>query len=106
MSTFDTLQTLFLEDLRELQQLRKRWWLIWPMTRLVKEEHLGHCCYMAEEFLSQKELDALKRDLGLAEQQHILEQFAHPLHGGVNRPQMFNALLWRQPFEVTRKDFR
>jgi hypothetical protein len=69
MNTFDTLQTLFLRDLRELQQLQKRWWLILPMTRLVKEEHVGRCCYLAEEFLSADELSVLKGKLGLAERQ-------------------------------------
>jgi hypothetical protein len=69
MNTFDTLQTLFLRDLRELRQLQKRWWLILPMTRLVKEEHLGRCCYLAEEFLGLDELHALKRELKLNERQ-------------------------------------
>jgi hypothetical protein len=69
MNTFDTLQTLFLRDLRDLQQLQKRWWLILPMTRLVKEEHVGRCCYLAEEFLDADELSVLKDKLGLAERQ-------------------------------------
>ena len=69
MNTFDTLQTLFLHDLRELHQLRKRGWRILPMTRVVKEEHLGRCCYLAEEFLSTAELCALKKEIGLDERQ-------------------------------------
>lgn len=69
MNTFDTLQTLFLRDLQELQQLQKRWRLTLPVTRLVKEERLGRCCYLAEEFLSSDELRALKRELGIAERQ-------------------------------------
>jgi hypothetical protein len=69
MNTFDSLQTLFLHDLRELHQLRKRGWRVLPMTRVVKEEHLGRCCYLAEEFLSSADLGALKHELGLDEQQ-------------------------------------
>jgi hypothetical protein len=69
MNTFDSLQALFLHDLQELHQLRKRGWLALPMTRVVKEEHLGRCCYLAEEFLSSEDLCALKQDLELDEQQ-------------------------------------
>ena len=69
MNTFDRLQTLFLDDLRELHQIRKRGWLVLPMTRAVKEEHLGRCCYLAEEFLSPADLDALKHKVGLDERQ-------------------------------------
>lgn len=69
MNTFETLETLFSQDLRELQQLRKRGWLTLPMTRIVKEEHLGRCCYLAEEFLSAADLSTLKRVVGLDEQQ-------------------------------------
>jgi hypothetical protein len=69
MNTFDTLQTLFLHDLQELHQLRKRGWRILPMTRVVKEEHLGRCCYLAEEFLNSADLSELKQELGLDEQQ-------------------------------------
>jgi primosomal protein N'' len=69
MNTFDTLQTLFSQDLSELHQLKKRRWLILSMTRVVKEEHLGRCCYLAEELLSSAELFALKRTFGLDERQ-------------------------------------
>lgn len=69
MSTFDTLQALFSQDLSELHQLRKRGWHILPTTRTVKEEHLGRCCYLAEEFLSSAELRQLKQEVGLNEQQ-------------------------------------
>ncbi len=69
MNTFDSLEALFLHDLHELRQLSKRGWYILPTTRIVKEEHLGRCCYLAEEFLSSEELDTLKQDLGLDEQQ-------------------------------------
>lgn len=69
MSTFDTLQSLFLRDLSDLQQLRKRGLLVLPMSRVVKEEHLGRCCYLAEEFLSRDELHALKCRIGLDERQ-------------------------------------
>ena len=60
---------LFLHDLRELHQLRKRGWRVLPMTRVVKEEHLGRCCYLAEEFLSSEDLCALKQELELDDQQ-------------------------------------
>ncbi len=69
INTFDSLQALFLQDLRELHQLRKRGWRVLPMTRVVKEEHLGRCCYLAEEFLGSADLCALKHELGLDEQQ-------------------------------------
>ena len=69
MNTFVTLQTLFLHDLQELHQLRKRGWRILPMTRVVKEEHLGRCCYLAEEFLNSADLHILKQQVGLDERQ-------------------------------------
>ena len=69
MNTFEALQTLFVQDLRELHEIRKRGWLVMPMTRVVKEEHLGRCCYLAEEFLSATDLCALKHKVGLDEQQ-------------------------------------
>ena len=69
MNTFDSLQALFLHDLQELHQLRKRGWRALSMTRVVKEEHLGRCCYLAEEFLSSEDLCTLKQDLELDEEQ-------------------------------------
>jgi hypothetical protein len=69
MNTFDSLQALFLHDLQELNQLQKRGWRVMPMTRVVKEEHLGRCCYLAEEFLSTEDLCTLKQDLEIDEQQ-------------------------------------
>ncbi len=69
MNTFDSLQALFLHDLQELHQLRKRGWRALSMTRVVKEEHLGRCCYLAEEFLSSEDLCTLKQELELDEQQ-------------------------------------
>jgi hypothetical protein len=69
MNTFDTLHALLTHDIRELQQIQKRGWRVLPMTRTVKEEHLGRCCYLAEEFLSTNELCALKREVGLDERQ-------------------------------------
>jgi hypothetical protein len=69
MNTFDSLKALFLSDLQELHQLRKRGWRVLPMTRVVKEEHLGRCCYLAEEFLSSEDLCILKQNLNLDEQQ-------------------------------------
>ena len=69
MSTLETLQTSFLQDLQELRQLQKRGWRVLPMTRLVKEEHLGRCCFIAEEFLTSTELKTLKNRVGLDEKQ-------------------------------------
>jgi hypothetical protein len=69
MSTYEKLQTLLSHDLLELRQIQKRGWLAWPMARLVTEEHLGRCCYIAEEFLDPAELCKLKSKLGLDEQQ-------------------------------------
>ena len=68
-NTFDTLQTLFSQDLQALQQLRKRGWFVLPMSRIVKEEHIGRCCFLAEEFLDCEELSMLKRELGFSERQ-------------------------------------
>ncbi len=69
MNIYETLQELFLRDLNELHQLQRRRWHIWPMTRIVKEEHLGRCCYLAEEFLSPTDLGVLKHTVGLDERQ-------------------------------------
>lgn len=68
-STFDTLHALVLQDLQDLHEIQKRGWFVLPMTRLVKEEHIGRCCYLAEEFLEPAELQALKDKIGLDEQQ-------------------------------------
>ena len=69
MDTFDALQALLSRDLHELHQIQKRGWRILPMARIVREEHLGRCCYLAEEFLSSEDLCTLKQDLELDEQQ-------------------------------------
>jgi hypothetical protein len=69
VNTFETLETLFLQDLCELRRLQKRRWFVLPMTRVVKEEHLGRCCYFAEEFLNPADLAILKHEIGLDEQQ-------------------------------------
>ena len=69
MDTFDALQALLSQDLHELHQIHKRGWRILPTTRMAKEEHLGRCCYLAEEFLSTTELCALKKEIGLDERQ-------------------------------------
>lgn len=69
MNAFESLQALFVADLRALHQIAKRGWLVLPITRAVKEEHLGRCCYLAEEFLSCADLCALKCQVGLDEQQ-------------------------------------
>ncbi|GLV54715.1 hypothetical protein KDH_15620 [Dictyobacter sp. S3.2.2.5] len=68
-NAFDTLQTLFVQDLQALRQLRKRGWFVLPMSRIVKEEHIGRCCFLAEEFLDSEELSMLKRELGFNERQ-------------------------------------
>ena len=67
MNVVEQLQTLMIEDISELQRLQKRRWWTWPMTRIVKEEHIGRCCYLAEEFLAGTELQALKEKIGLDE---------------------------------------
>jgi hypothetical protein len=36
---------------------------------MVKEEQLGRCCYLAEEFLSSEELSTLKAETKLDERQ-------------------------------------
>jgi hypothetical protein len=69
MNSLDTLQELFLRDLSELRHIKKRRWFAWPMARTVKEEHLGRCCYMAEEFLNPADLGAFKQKVGLDERQ-------------------------------------
>jgi hypothetical protein len=69
MNAFDALQALFVEDLRELHEIRRRGWFTMPMTRVVKEEHLGRCCYLAEEFLTPADLCVLKHEIGLNERQ-------------------------------------
>jgi hypothetical protein len=69
MKAFETLQALFVADLRELHQIHKRGWFVLPITRTVKEEHLGRCCYLAEELLPSDDLCALKHELGLDERQ-------------------------------------
>jgi hypothetical protein len=71
MKPFEVLQALFLHDLAELQRLEKRGWFVLPMIRVVKEEHLGRCCYLAEEFLSPAELCVLKQQLGLDERRWL-----------------------------------
>ncbi|TMC23154.1 MAG: hypothetical protein E6J34_03910 [Chloroflexi bacterium] len=69
MNVVEQLQILMIEDISELQRLQKRRWWTWPMTRAVKEEHIGRCCYLAEEFLVGTELQALKEKIGLDERQ-------------------------------------
>ena len=69
MDTFDALQALLSQDLHELHQIQKRGWRILPMTRTAKEEHLGRCCYLAEEFLNSADLRTLKQQVGLDERQ-------------------------------------
>ncbi len=69
MNTFETLKTLFSQDLHELQLHQKRWWHFMSMTRVVKEEHLGRCCYLAEEFLSPADLYTFKQTVGIDEHQ-------------------------------------
>ncbi len=69
MNTFTMLQTLFVSDLRELQRLQRRRWFVFSTARAIKEEHLGRCCYLAEEFLATADLCTLKQELGLNDRQ-------------------------------------
>jgi hypothetical protein len=39
------------------------------MDRIVKEEHLGRCCYLAEEMLSSVDLCRLKASVGLNDEE-------------------------------------
>ena len=67
--TYERVQVLFLHALHDVQEIQKRGWRVLPMTRMVKEEQLGRCCYLAEEFLSPAELIALKEEAKLNERQ-------------------------------------
>ena len=67
MKAYEKLQKQIEEDVQALQALKKRGWLVWPMDRVVKEEHLGRCCYLAEEWLSSEELEVLKERVRLDE---------------------------------------
>lgn len=60
INTFKAVEVHFLQALAEVREIQKRGWRVLPMTRSVKEEQLGRCCYMAEEFLSSEELCELK----------------------------------------------
>lgn len=67
MSSFEQLQNLIGADLHELHLLYRRRWFVWPMDRVIKEEHLGRCCYLAEELLTTVDLCALKTAVGLSD---------------------------------------
>jgi len=67
--TYETVQVLFLHALHDVQEIKRRGWRVLPMTRMVKEEQLGRCCYLAEEFLSSAELRTLKDEVKLDERQ-------------------------------------
>jgi esterase/lipase superfamily enzyme len=69
MSSLEQLQSLMSEDLRALHLMSRRKWFVWPMDRIVKEEHLGRCCYLAEEMLTTVDLSALKAAVGLNEEE-------------------------------------
>ena len=69
MSSLEQLLDLIEDDLHALHLLYRRRWFVWPMDRVVKEEHLGRCCYLAEEMLSTSDLRALKASLGLNEEE-------------------------------------
>jgi hypothetical protein len=60
INTFKAVEVVFLQALVEVQEIQKRGWRVLPMTRAVKEEQLGRCCYLAEEFLSSSDLYELK----------------------------------------------
>jgi hypothetical protein len=68
-TTFESVQMLFLQSLREVQDVRKRGWRVLPLTRIAKEKQLGRCCYLAEEFLSPLQLRSLKDEAGLDDRQ-------------------------------------
>jgi hypothetical protein len=67
--TYERVQVLLLHALHDVQEIQKRGWRVLPMTRMVREEQLGRCCYLAEEFLSPTELSALKEEARLSERQ-------------------------------------
>lgn len=67
--TYETVQVLFLHALHDVQEMQRRGWRVLPITRMVKEEQLGRCCYLAEEFLDPAELKALKDEAKLDERQ-------------------------------------
>jgi hypothetical protein len=69
MSVYEQLQKRIVDDVQALQLLKKRRWLVWPMERVVKEEDIGRCCYLAEEWLAPTELQALKTRVGMNEKQ-------------------------------------
>lgn len=69
MSSLEQLQKLIGDDLHELHLLYRRRWFAWPMDRVVKEEHLGRCCYLAEEFLNAVDLRTLKATVGLSDEE-------------------------------------
>ncbi len=64
MKTFEELKAVLTQELLELERLAG----IWQSTiekRHVKEQAIGRLCYLAEEDLSQLELNTLKRALGI-----------------------------------------
>jgi len=64
MKTFEELKAVLTQELLELERLAG----IWPSTiekRHVREQAIGRLCYLAEEDLSQLELNTLKRALGI-----------------------------------------
>jgi hypothetical protein len=65
MTVYEQLKKQIEQDVQALQEMKKRGWLVWPMDRVVKEEDLGRCCYLAEEWLSAEELQALKERVRL-----------------------------------------
>ena len=65
MKTSEELKAVLTQELLELERLAG----IWPSTiekRHVKEQAIGRLCYLAEEDLSQLELNTLKRVLDRA----------------------------------------
>jgi hypothetical protein len=65
-TTFESVQTLFLQVLCDVHDFRKRGF---PLRRMLKEQELGRCCYLAEEFLSPAQLRTLKDEARLDDQQ-------------------------------------
>ncbi len=68
MTVYERLQKRIEEDVQALQALSKRGWLVWPMDRVVKEEDVGRCCFLAEEWLTDEQLRELKKRVGLNDQ--------------------------------------
>lgn len=68
INTFKSVEVVLLQALTDVREVQSRGWRVLPMTRIVKEEQLGRCCYLAEEFLSADDLCELKAKAKINEQ--------------------------------------